>query len=342
MARDEKRRLDRSIEIGRCFLSCVRMGELLHRADDGRHLPATLNHPLNHARYFSQKEPQISGPIPIRRLPVARKCRDYLVECRSEKMRAVADVLNGGIDIIRNPGGQPTHCFQFLCQTKFNFSLLTKACLLVQLGNGRCQTLGSNSKSLFESGQSVTQLLIAARILGCRLPQRTRNVAFRLHLPDDALQTSVGQMLLDDLRIRCPMFDSNDMKLGAHTMRSTANMRIRRAATARPRLRIDGAPPPRLLHPHPTLVSPQRTRSLRDGQEKAAWKYGYARSMQFRHEAYCRWPCARRLGASCADLYRPAVYSAASPQRIKFALALTQVGACRGEAGLTFGQFRDI
>src|ERR1700733_6544446 len=121
MACDEKGCLDRSVEVGGRFLGCVRMGELLHRADDRRHPPATLNYPLN-------PSPQTGGPIPC--------CRGYLVECRSKKMRAVADVPNGDIDLIRNPSGQPTHRLQFPRQSKFNFSLLTKACLLVQLGNG--------------------------------------------------------------------------------------------------------------------------------------------------------------------------------------------------------------
>src|SRR5271168_4523716 len=62
------------------------------------------------------------------------------------------------------------------------------------------------------------------------------------------------------------MFDSNDMKLGSHAMR---------AVTAHPLSRSDGARPPRLHHPHPTLVSPQRTRSLiRESQGEAAWILG--------------------------------------------------------------------
>ena len=96
-------------------------------------------------------------------------------------------MLNEGIDLMRNLGGQPTHRFQFLRQSKFNFSLLTKARLPLQLGDGLSQTLGS------------------------------RNVALRPHLPDDTLETRVGQMPLNYRRIRCAVLDRNNMaQLGSH------------------------------------------------------------------------------------------------------------------------------
>jgi hypothetical protein len=149
IACDEKRRLDRSIEVRGSLLGRVWMGELLHRTNDARHPLGTFNDSVDRARDFFAKERQIHRGVRI--LWMLGDCK-HLVKGGSEKMHTIANVLNGRIDFVCDSRGEPTHRFQLLCQAKFNLDQLTKARLLAQLGHGLFQVRGLNSNSLFEGG----------------------------------------------------------------------------------------------------------------------------------------------------------------------------------------------